>query len=81
MSNEIGSETGYLKDLAQLIKDAVGDQVINPGDQIRLGREATEDDPDPVGSITVWLDETTPNQFQNVSFDFDVEMTWQQWNI
>lgn len=80
-SNEIGSETGYLKDLAQLIKDAVGDQVINPGDQIRLGREATEDDPDPVGSITVWLDETTPNQFQNVSFDFDVEMTWQQWNI
>ncbi len=77
----IGTKTGDLKDLAQLIKDAIGDQIINPGDQIRLGREATDGDPDPIGSIVIWLDESTPNEFQNVSFDFDVDMIWQQFNI
>jgi predicted ribosomally synthesized peptide with SipW-like signal peptide len=77
---EIGSEEGYLYYLSDLVKDAVGSQVINPGDQIRLGREATEDDPDPTGSITIWLDKDTPNEFQDVSFSFDVEMIWEQWN-
>ena len=77
----IGSQEGFLTELETLIKDAVGDQVINPGDQIRLGREATPEDPDPIGSITIWLDESTPNEFQNAAFAFDVEMIWKQWNI
>lgn len=76
----IGSKEGYLYYLSDLVKEAVGSQVIYPGDQIRLGREATEDDPDPIGSITIWLDKDTPNDLQDKSFGFDVEMIWEQWN-
>lgn len=72
----IGQKAGLARELAQLIKDAVGDQVLNPGDQIRFGQETEP------GSIILWLDENTPNEFQGLEdITFTVEMTWQQWNL
>lgn len=72
----IGEETGRLVDLDDLIKAAVpADFVLYPGDQIRFG---TEEGPN---SIVIWLDDETPNEYQNQSFEFDVELNWKQWNL